>query len=353
MNRKHIILIILSILAIIFFNNNYFLYEKPILKVTSVTNENILDSEKITQTISGIIQNGEYAGNEYTIINEISESLVYSDKINVNDNLFVNINSNEEITNYNFEIKRDNYLAFLIILFIDLLIIVGGFKGFKTLLSFILNFSLLISCTFLYIKFSFYFNILFMYLILTPILISLSILIPNGFNEKSYSAIISSIASTFICFALSYILLYFFDGGLYYYTMDYVDVVNDYKGVFYVSILLSGLGAIMDIAITISSALSEIINKNKNITDEKLKISCQNISKDIMSTMINVLLFTCFISVIPTIIFVIRNNMSLYNAIDIYGQIQLIIILTSCIGIILSIPISEYISLYMLKRSKS
>lgn len=353
MKKKTILLFLLSVILVVFLNNNYFLYETPIITVTNVVNGEITNEEKYTQTITGVLKNTEYIGEEYILTNEINISLVYCDEIFKGDNLFINISKDGSLINNSFEIKRDNYLGFLLILFIDMLLIIGGKKGFKTLMSFIINILLLICCIYLYINTGYSFSILLIYILLTPLLIGLSILIPNGFNKKSYCAILSSIFSITVCFILSYILLYFFDDGLFYYTMDYVEVVSDYKGVFYVSILLSGLGAIMDISITIASSLNEIINKNPKITTKNLKISCENISSDIMGTMINVLFFTCFISVVPTIIFVVRNNMNIYNAINVYGQIQLVIILISCIGVILSIPISQYITLYILRRKKA
>ena len=43
----------------------------------------------------------------------------------------------------------------------------------------------------------------------------------------------------------------------------------------------------------------------------------------------------------------IKNNMSLINALNYYGEIELIIVLCSCISIVLAIPISLYISTYI------
>ena len=66
--------------------------------------------------------------------------------------------------------------------------------------------------------------------------------------------------------------------------------------------------------------------------------------------MINVLLFTCYISVIPIVVLATRNYMSIANAISTYGQIEMIRILTSSISIVISIPIALYVSIFIYKR---
>ena len=134
--------------------------------------------------------------------------------------------------------------------------------------------------------------------------------------------------------------------------MDYIEIIKDYQGIFYTDILLCGLGAIMDISITMASSLYELISTNNDISVQELRKSGQEISKDILRTMINVMLFTCYISVIPIIILASKNYLSIFEAINTYAQIEMIRVLTSCISIVLAIPISLYISLLIYKGVK-
>lgn len=105
----------------------------------------------------------------------------------------------------------------------------------------------------------------------------------------------------------------------------------------------------MDVSITMASSLHELIIKDKNISTKKLLQSGKEISKDISGTMINVMLYTVFVSIIPTSLIAIKNNMPFLTAIDYYGNIELIMILCGCISIVLTIPISLYTSLYIFK----
>ena len=108
----------------------------------------------------------------------------------------------------------------------------------------------------------------------------------------------------------------------------------------------------MDIAITISSSLHELILKDPNIKLQSLVKSGKEICKDIIGTMNNVMLFTCFTSIIPMTFLLMKNNIVLGDAIKMYSQVELIVVLTSCISIVLAIPISLYISTIILHPSK-
>ena len=131
--------------------------------------------------------------------------------------------------------------------------------------------------------------------------------------------------------------------------MDYIDMVFDYENFFYVSILLCGLGAIMDIAITISASLSELIDKKPKIRRSELIESGKEISKDIVGTMVNVMLYTCYAPIIPMVFLAVKNRMPLLAAFNNYGSLDLIIILCSCISIVLAIPISLWVSVSIFK----
>ena len=104
----------------------------------------------------------------------------------------------------------------------------------------------------------------------------------------------------------------------------------------------------MDISITISSSLSELINRDPKITKKALLKSGKEISKDIIGTMINVMLYTCYTPMIPLVFLAIKNNMDLTDALSLYGEVDLIAVFCSSISIVLAIPISLYIATFIL-----
>jgi len=344
-------MIILSLIVILFVYNDYFLYKTPIVKINSIVNEEIIGSEYYNQKIVGTIKNGKYKGKEVTLTNTSSISGVYDEQLHKHSELFVELSKNGDKVVGITSIKRDKYIVLLLMLFIDLIILVSSKTGLKTLLSLLVN---IIITSLAIIFFSHNYtkiNMLYLYFFVSIIFIIFSLYITNGKSKKTLAAIISSIVSLFVSFTLSFILIKLFGKNISIWTIDYIEAVYDYENFFYVCILLSGLGAIMDISITLSSSLNELIEKDNNIKVTSLIASGKEISKDIVGTVINVMLFTCYTPIIPMVFLAIKNNMVLANALTYYGEIELIIVLCSCISIVLAIPISLYISIFILKHN--
>ena len=317
------------------------------MKVISVNNNSDSNGEYYTQNIMGIIKNGKYKNKKMFVTNTASFSKVYDDTIHKNSDLFVELSSGGNSIISILNIKRDKYLVILLVLFVDILVIIAGNKSFKILFSLLVNIIISACSIFIFSKYR-HLNLLVLYIIVSIIFITLSLLITNGKCKKTAAAIVSSIGSLFITFTLSFILIKLFGRHIPIWSMEYIEVIYEYQNYFYVSILLCGLGAIMDISITIASSINELVMKNPNIELNVLKKSGQEISKDIIGTMTNVMLFTCYSSVIPTVLLAVRNNMMLSGALSLYGQVELIIVLCSCISIVLSIPISLYTSLLLI-----
>lgn len=352
---KYLILFLIFICSIIFMNHNEELYNKSILKVTDIiinetnaqTNGN-LKEEYYNETIKGIIINGKYKNKSTSFDNIRSYSGVYDEKYEVKDEVFVDLDEDGKVVEV-INLRRDKYLVPLFVLMVCLLITIGGFKGLTTFLSFCLNLATIILITILRDQ---HLNIFYLFIPGTIIMCSLSLFLTSGKNKKTLIAIISSILSLIITFTLSFIIIKIFSSDIPYWYMDYVDILYDYKEVFLVSILISGLGAIMDIAISITSTLNELITNNPKISIRSLRKSGLNLSNDILGTMVNVLLFTSISGGISMLLFVMRNSISVFNAFNMYSKIEMIRFMTGCIGILVTIPVTMYTSIYFFKTRR-
>jgi uncharacterized membrane protein len=108
----------------------------------------------------------------------------------------------------------------------------------------------------------------------------------------------------------------------------------------------------MDIAISISSSLKEIYDKNPQIERKMLINSGMEIGKDIMGTMANTLVFAYVSGSIPIILLLLRNGFPISYIININLSLEIVRALTGSIGIVLSIPITIYTSVMLLKSYK-
>ena len=348
-NTKKAILIVIflvSIIALFFVYNDDFLYSNQIIKITKIdtvneeTSQNSLGLEEkyYTRKITGIITNGKQKGNKKTISYSESYSSIVTDKYKVNDKIILDSS--------NIELKRDFYLTLMIVIFLNLLYIVGFYKGLLSVLSVALNLIIF------YIGLSLYFkgiNLLFLCVIEMFIFSIISLILASGFNKKTLSAIISVIISTLVML-ITIVIIINFTGykGINFNELSFLTV--PIEDIILPELLIGSTGAIMDVAITISSSISELIQKDNNISVKNLKKSAREIGKDIMSTMSNVLFFTYLCSGLPIFVLALRNGFSMYNYISTNFTLELTRFLIGSIGIVLTIPVSAHTSIKLMKR---
>lgn len=352
----YVILIILSLVSIIFTFNNHSFYQDTIAKITNIKDEyittEIMDygyKEDIhNQTIEATILNGKHKGKTITVENEYYKSQTYSQKYHKNDEVFISLETHKDkIRNTHIEgYKRDKYIVILLVSFILIIVLVGHLKGFLSIISLITNIVLFNTIVYLNVKdislplLSFIGAIIFSSICLTLV---------SGKNKKTLSAIISSITGVTITMLISLIVIHITNySGLRFENMELL--TRPYEGIFISEIILGGLGAIMDISISISSSLNELLEKDPKITSKQLIKSGFNIGRDIMSTMINVLFFTYICSVIPNLCILFRNGINLSSLINSYITLEMTRALIGAIGITITIPISIYITVLMYKR---
>ena len=79
-------------------------------------------------------------------------------------------------------------------------------------------------------------------------------------------------------------------------------------------------------------------------------IKAKEIGKDIMSTMSNVLFFTYLCAGLPIFVLALRNGFTIFNYITTNFSLELSRFLVGSIGIVLTIPISAFISIKLMKR---
>ena len=344
---KIIILLIVSIISLVFIYNDDYLYKEEIVKITNIktidkeilSNNLGLKEEHYNKSITGIITNGKNKGKSISISYEESYSSVVTDKYRIGDKVFI---KNKEIEG----LKRDFYIAILVVIFINSIYIVGSVKGLLSVVSVILNFSIF------YIGLDLYFkgiNILFLCIIESIIFSFLSLGISNGIDKKSISAIISVIISIIILLVILLIIVLITKyRGINFNELSFLTVPPE--DIFLPELLIGSMGAIMDVAITISSSIAELIEKNKKISRKNLEKSSKEIGKDIMSTMSNVLFFTYLCAGLPVYVLAIRNGFSVSNFIKSHFSLELTRFLVGSISIVMTIPITTYVSIYIFKR---
>lgn len=349
---------ILLLTAVIFTYHNYFMYDKTIAKVIEV--ENSFDHEETSeegvvekyyiQDITAIIKNGEYKGSSIKLTNKYSYSGVNDEKYKKGNDLFITAKESAGgVTGSIISVKRDKYIAIALAIFIMAILLVSGKKGLLAVFSLVINISLFIYALDLYSKGE---NIIFLCNMLIIAFSISSLVLVSGINRQTFVAIISTLLSMAAVYVIYNIALRFGEQPEYM-MMEYISRAEDLEHIFMAGVLIGGLGAVMDVAISISVAVNELINKDKNISVKALVLSIKEIGYDIMGTMINVLFFSYMCGTIPMMILKIKNGYPLYSILRFQIPFEIIRFLLGSIGIVLAIPISGLVSVLIMKgRSK-
>ena len=113
------------------------------------------------------------------------------------------------------------------------------------------------------------------------------------------------------------------------------------KGLLTAGILISALGAVMDVAMSVSSALSELKAVDGSLTFRKLMKSGMNIGRDMVGTMTNTLILAFFGSALVLVIYMYTLSLDpQYLLNSAFLSLEVVSALASSIGVILSVPLT-------------
>ena len=118
-------------------------------------------------------------------------------------------------------------------------------------------------------------------------------------------------------------------------------------------IVISALGAVMDVAMSIASAMTEVHTVAPKMGSKELFRSGMNIGRDMVGTMTNTLILAFLGSGFSLVIYLFSLGMSPYQLISsAYLTIEAVSGISSSIGVILAVPLTALISSVILTREK-
>lgn len=198
--------------------------------------------------------------------------------------------------------EKDNsfWLITILVLYALAIVIIGGKKGVKALISLILTILAVFYCILpRLIKGE---NPLIVTTIVSVIITFVALFIIAGINKKAIVAIAGTTGGIIISavFAIIFGSIMGLSGineeaGTLSQQVSYSDgtsevVTYDFKGLLYAGIIIGALGACMDVSMSIASALHELKEESSDISVKKMMKAGMNIGKDMMGTMTNTLI---------------------------------------------------------------
>lgn len=302
------------------------------------------------------ILDGPYKGNTYESQNLLSRSHNVLCKKNLT--IIVGIRETEEgprIWVYNH--KRSPVIYVLAGIFFLLLLLLGKKNGLRSILSLVFTGVMIL---FIMIPLIFRgYNPSLVAIGTAMITILISFILIGGYSKKTLAAIIGTWAGVLLAGLLSYTAAKFahvtgvhMDKG-----EQLVYIATDYKiqvrGLMFASILIASLGAVMDVAMSMASSITEIHQTDKSLGFYDLVKSGMNVGRDVMGTMANTLILAFAGGSLSLMLLIWGYQMSFTQLINMpFMSIQIIQGLAGSIGIILAVPFTTIVTAYLLKGDR-
>ena len=253
--------------------------------------------------------------------------------------------------------QRHSVLGLLALIFCALVAWIGKLKGIKSLVSL------------------FFTGVCVIYLMLplllsgmNPVLAAILIVFLStfvtlwlvaGLNKKSITAMIGTLAGVLIAALVAYVFseLAHLSGG----TMQdteallYVSETShlQVKGLLLAGILVASLGAVMDVAMSIASAMFELSSVNEKLSSKELIRSGMNVGTDMIGTMTNTLILALAGGSLSTVILIYAATISPLQLInlDVLGT-ELIQGIAGSIGIVITVPVTVLVAAFFCMKQK-
>lgn len=345
--KKWCLGIFLYILLLLFVSNDAWLYETPIAKITHTEEEKTASKKAVRggkeiyykQTLEAKILNGAEKGNKIVLKNTYTSSGIMGQKYYKGDKVLLNSNG-EKATNTIKTLKRDTYLVAIFGVILVLLIGITKKQGVRTIFTMIANLAIYSTGFLLYLRGH---DILRVCNVLAVVFTLVTILFLTGLHRKTVAAIVSTLCVLTLIMGIFLVTMNHTE-ALDYSMMEYLGSTEHPEDVFVAEVLFAGLGAIMDVAVTLSAAMGELIRKKPDITMKQLYRSGREVGYDIMGTMISVLLFTFAAGLIPSFLIRMNNDVAFFTNVKSYIPFEISRFLIESIGIVSAIPISIIIA---------
>ena len=297
------------------------------------------------QELTFLILEGDQKGDKVSIDNYLSQT--HNIYVNANQKIIVCADMPEGVVPYYtvFNYDRCLPLGILVVVFAAVMLFVGKGKGLRALAGVVFTLLLVVLFMVQAIYHGFPPVIVSILTILTGTAVSLLLL--NGCSRRtavSALATVLGVAVTGIIFYISSKTLHL--TGFNSDNAEELLVIQGATGLSVRSLLIAGvlvssLGAVMDVAVSLTAALMELVAVDPSVTARQVMKSGFNIGKDMIGTMSNTLILAFAGTALNTMLVLTAYGVSRTQFISSdYLAIELAQGLCATIGVILTVPIT-------------
>ncbi|HBZ40812.1 MAG: hypothetical protein A2Y20_01115 [Firmicutes bacterium GWF2_51_9] len=329
-----------------------------IISDVAVDDPEILGVREIVYKV--VITDGDFENREVLIrqtMDEVDLLTIYP--VRVNDEIIVNRSVFGDQVEWKMtDFKRENGNWFLAGLFFVLIVLLGRWKGLNSVVS--LAFTVFAVFQILIPAILARENYVLVTLAVCVYVTFMNFLLVSGLTRKTIAAALGCIgglgvAAVVATLAVAMMRLSGISEEEFVYLINIADSLPiDIRGLLFVSVSIGALGAVMDVSMSIASALEELVSNVDGITPATLVSSGMNIGRDTMGTMTNTLILAYIGSSLPTLLLlVIYSRPYLQIANSEYVAHEVIQAIAGSLGILFTIPITSILSAFFLQRHQT
>ncbi len=320
-------------------------------KTSGVTDRN--------QLVTVELLDNQYRGQELEIIHTLTNHPGYDVRVKPGDEVVLYAEPEGDKLNnvYIEDFARDNKLLYLVALFILSLLILGGKQGVKS----IFTLTVTVGAVFfglLPLMFKGY-NPIAVTVLISAAVTAFTLLVIGGRSAKTLSAIIGTIGGVLVAGILAFLvgsaahLSGFSDEEMQMLIYIPQKIDFDYRGILFAGMIIGALGAVMDVGMSIASAVDEIKKANPMMGKAALIRAGMNVGRDIMGTMSNTLILAYTGGAIPLMLVFMAYEMPFVRILNLdLIATEIVRALAGSIGLIVAIPITSIIAGFLLGGKK-
>lgn len=286
-----------------------------------------------------------------------ADDVIVADPLQVGNKVYVyaNFENGEMVGQGNIAyIDKQDTIVFLGIIFAGAIVLIGGMKGVKALISLIIT----VCALFLFMIPQIFngANALLISIVTAVGIIIITLLIISGINKKTLCAIIGTSAGIILAGILAVVFgnvmkLSGVDEDSYMLTTADVNTVFNFKDIMFAGIIIGALGACMDVGMSLASAMYELKKESPDMNGKKLFKAGMNIGKDMMGTMTNTLILAYIGSSMCIVLLFMGFKFQMFEIINQEKIAEEVLrSLAGSIGLVCTIPLTALICSFIYKK---
>lgn len=309
------------------------------------------------ELVSIQLTSGPEAGKVVDTFNFVSERSPYEIRVKAGDKVIVAVARDMGKVSYHVsDFDRFDYVYILGGLFVLALVVFGGFIGAKSVL--VIAFSMLVIFKFFVGQVLLnQYSITILTLAVAAIIAGATQIVVSGLSKKTLAAVLGTIGGVALAGLLSMLSIHL----MHLTGLDSEEAMLlkastlshiDFQGVLFAGMVFGALGAVMDVTISIASAVSEVKSVQPSIGFRELVRAGMNVGRDIMGTMSNTLILAYAGSSLPLMLLISsQQNAPMLKILNLNMIVtEIARALTGSIGLICAIPLTALITAMLLKK---